>query len=127
MLHFKFAILAAIGGALGSAARYLTGAAAVIAFGANFPWGTMIVNVVGSFLMGFLTGLAVYRSAIGPDLRVFLTTGILGGYTTFSAFALDTSFLAGRQLSLAAGYVLGSLVLSIAALYLGIALSKLGL
>jgi CrcB protein len=81
------------------------------------------VNVFGSFLMGMLAGYFAFRPGIPQDMRLFLTTGILGGFTTFSAFSLDAALLVERHsYALAAGYIAGSVGISIAALFLGLAL-----
>jgi CrcB protein len=109
-----------IGGGLGSVARYLTTVIALSLFGPAFPWGTFTVNVLGSMLMGFLTALIVARwtpETGGTELRLFLTTGIIGGYTTFSAYTLDTFVLWERgQTVTAVVYVVSSVVLSLAVL-----------
>ena len=112
----------AFGGALGASARYLTGIAASRLLGAGFPWGTLIVNVVGSFAMGALVVVLMQSdSRLGP----FLITGVLGGFTTFSAFSLDALSLFERgQAGLAAGYVAASVALSLAALFAGLALFR---
>lgn len=108
----------ALGGALGAVARYLTGLAALRVMGAGFPWGTMTVNVAGSFAMGVLfVYLAPSEHKAGP----FLMTGFLGGFTTFSAFSLDAMTLLERGQGVsAAAYVVGTVVLSLAGLMLGV-------
>jgi CrcB protein len=94
-------------------------------FGSGFPTGTLLVNVVGSFLMGLLAGYFAGRTGSSQDLRLFLTTGILGGFTTFSAFSLDTAVLIERHAYvLAAAYVLGSVVAAIIALFIGLTLFR---
>jgi fluoride exporter len=121
----RLLILATIGGALGSAARHLVNVGMSRAFGASYPWSTLAVNVVGSFLMGFLVDMILRRFGGSPELRTFFATGILGGFTTFSAFTLDISTLIGRGDSTAAfGYIVASVAISLAALYAGLALSK---
>jgi CrcB protein len=93
--------------------------------GIGFPFGTLTVNIVGSLLMGLLAGYFAFRGEASQHLRLFLTTGILGGYTTFSAFSLDAVLLWERhQPGLAALYVLASVVLSIAALMAGLMLVR---
>lgn len=110
----------ALGGALGSAARYLSMAAIGHWLGAAFPWGTLAVNVVGSLVMGVLVEASALAWSPGPELRAFLTVGVLGGFTTFSTFSLDVAYLAERQESgLAAIYVLASVVLSVMAVFVG--------
>lgn len=93
--------------------------------GQLFPWSTLLVNVVGCLAMGLVAGFASHLPAISPELRLFLATGFLGGFTTFSAFALDTAILAERGLAISGVYVAVSVVVSIAALYFGLALAKL--
>jgi CrcB protein len=100
----------ALGGALGSVARYLLTLGAIAQFGLGFPWGTLAINVAGSALIGVVAGLGV-----GGDLRLFLVTGVLGGFTTFSAFSLETGLLWERSPMLSAAYVAASLILALAA------------
>ena len=113
-----------IGAGIGGALRHGVNVWAARMFGFGFPFGTLIVNIVGSLLMGVLAGLFVYRAGLVPQhARLFLTTGILGGFTTFSAFSLDAAFLIERHsYSLAAAYMVGSVFASIVALFLGLAL-----
>ena len=95
------------------------------AFGPAFPWATLTVNVAGSLAMGLLAEVIGNRYGGSPELRTFLMTGILGGFTTFSAFSLDIATLIGRDaLSLAAVYTLGSVILSVLALYAGLAIGR---
>ena len=116
-------IQVALGGALGAVSRYLTGIAALRLTGHGFPWGTLTVNVVGSFLMGLLVvGLAHLG---GNRFLPFLMTGFLGGFTTFSAFSLDAVSLYEKGATgQAASYVLASVVLSLGALLLGLILAR---
>lgn len=109
----------ALGGALGASGRYLTGVAAARLMGHGFPWGTLTVNIVGSFLMGALVVLLAHVN--GMKLAPFLMTGLLGGFTTFSAFSLDTVTLMERgQTGLALAYVAASVAVSLAALAVGL-------
>ena len=113
------------GAGIGGALRHGVNVGAARLFGYGFPFGTLIVNVVGSFAMGLLAGYFLVRPGVGQDVRLFLTTGILGGFTTFSAFSLDSALLIERhQYGLAAGYVAGSVIASVAALFLGLALFR---
>lgn len=113
----------ALGGAIGASARYLTNVAVLRGIGPGFPWATMIVNVLGSFLMGVLVVWLAERGAM--RLAPFLMTGILGGFTTFSAFSLDAVALWDRgEPMLAAAYVGGSVGLAVAALFAGMALTR---
>jgi CrcB protein len=120
---FQTLSLVALGGALGSAARYLVGVAALRTFGPGFPVATMAVNVAGSFLMGVLVVTLAHLG--GNRAAPFLMTGVLGGFTTFSAFSLDAVTLWDRgQTMLSATYVAGSVILSLAALVLGMATAR---
>jgi CrcB protein len=95
-------------------------------FGYGFPLGTLIVNIVGSFVMGLFAGYFLLRPGIGQHTRLFLTTGILGGFTTFSAFSLDTALLIERHAYwLATAYVAGSVAASILALFAGMSLFRI--
>ncbi len=110
----------ALGGALGSVARYGVGVVAARAFGASFPWGTLAVNVFGCFLIGVVLHAADERAGMAPATRLFVATGFLGGFTTFSAFGLETFLLArGRELAPAAWNVVASVGLGLAAVWLG--------
>ena len=113
----------ALGGALGALARYLAGVATLRVMGPGFPWGTLAVNVVGAFLMGVLVVLLAQRDAM--RLAPFLMTGILGGFTTFSAFSLDTIAIVERgQMALAVFYVMASVLLSLGAIVLGMSAAR---
>jgi CrcB protein len=116
---FTTLLQVALGGAIGASARYLTSVGAMRLMGPGFPWGTLMVNVVGSFLMGVLVVVLAHRDG-GTRLAPFLMTGILGGFTTFSAFSLDAMAIYERgELALAAFYVAASVLLSLAAIVLG--------
>lgn len=119
--------LIALGGGLGAVARHLVGVAAIRFIGFGFPWGTLIVNVTGSFLMGLLvTGLLRFDlGQAGMGARLFLATGFLGGFTTFSTFSLDAALLWERgETGAALAYVSASLVLSLAGIAAGLALGR---
>ncbi len=119
-----FASVAA-GGAIGASLRYAVGLWTLRAFGPAFPWGTLIVNVVGSFLIACVVEFVATRAGAGPALRLFLATGVLGGFTTFSAFSLDTLALAERgETGLAFLYVVGSVGLSVGACLAGLVLAR---
>jgi|SRR6476646_8732558 CrcB protein len=116
-----------LGAGIGGALRHGVNVGAARVFGYGFPFGTLIVNVAGSFAMGLLAGYFAFRPGIDQHMRLFLTTGILGGFTTFSAFSLDTALLIERHsYGLAAGYAAGSVVAGIAALFLGLAMFRGG-
>jgi CrcB protein len=121
-MHF---VLVAVGGAIGASLRHLVGLVTLKLFGPSFPWGTLTVNIVGSFAMGILVELIAVEFGASAGLRLFLMTGLLGGFTTFSSFSLDTAVMWERgQAAIAAGYVAGSVILSIAALFAGLALMR---
>ncbi|MBX3566267.1 MAG: fluoride efflux transporter CrcB [Sphingomonas sp.] len=114
-------LLVMLGGALGSGARYLTGRAALVWMGPNFPWGTLAVNLIGGFAMGVLTGVLVRTGQAGGVSWYLLGVGVLGGFTTFSAFSLDTINLIERgDFMLATTYILASVIGSVAALAIGL-------
>lgn len=113
----------ALGGAIGASGRYLTGVLAMRWFGPGFPWGTFAVNVIGSFAMGVLVvALAHFQ---GTRFAPLLMTGVLGGFTTFSAFSLDTITLVERgDMATAALYVVASVALALGALLAGMMLTR---
>lgn len=122
MLH---TLLVALGGAIGAALRHLTNIGAIRLMGHGYPWGTLAVNVIGSFLMGLIVELVARRFGASQELRLFLATGILGGYTTFSAFSLDAISLYERGApGLAAGYVALSVILAIGAVFAGLMVGR---
>ncbi|MBL8583439.1 MAG: fluoride efflux transporter CrcB [Rhizobiaceae bacterium] len=113
-------LLVAVGGAIGASLRHLTNLAAMRLFGAGFPWGTMAINVAGSLAMGVFVETLVRRYGGSNELRLFVATGILGGFTTFSAFSLDFAVLWERgAVAPAILYAVGSVILSILALFAG--------
>lgn len=115
----------ALGGGIGAAARHGVNVWSGRSFGAEFPWHTLIVNVSGCLVMGLLTGLMALKLNLSSEARAFLTTGILGGFTTFSAFSLDFALLAERKAYLAAGgYAAASVLLSLAAVFAGLHLGR---
>lgn len=112
----------AIGGALGSVARY--GCSSLVAgwIGETFPWGTLVINVLGSFVIGFFATLTGPdgRVLVAPDARQFVMVGICGGYTTFSSFSLQTlNLVRGGDMLGAGGNIVGSVVLCLAAVWIG--------
>lgn len=118
-------LYAALGGAIGAAARYGVNITTPKLVGHGFPWGTMIVNVAGSFIMGALIAAMALAWNASQEMRVFLTTGILGGFTTFSAFSLDFATLYERkEYGLAFAYAGGSVVLSLLAVFAGLYLAR---
>jgi CrcB protein len=118
-------LLVFLGGGLGAALRHGTNLAMARLLGTGFPYATLIVNVSGSLVMGLIAGYFAFKGDGSQNWRLFLTTGILGGYTTFSAFSLDVALLWERhELGLAALYVGASVVLSIAGLFAGLFLVR---
>ncbi len=115
----------ALGGAIGASLRYGVGRWALKAFGPGFPWGTFIANVSGGFLMGLLTGWLTFRVSGGEPLRLFLAVGVLGGFTTFSGFSLETLSLIETKAYSAAGlYIFGSVILALAAVFAGLLIAR---
>lgn len=121
----KHLLLVAAGGAIGSSLRHLVNMASLRWFGPAFPWGTLFVNLVGCFAMGVLIELIARKFGATQEMRLFVTTGILGGFTTFSAFSLDAAVLWERGTQgLAAAYVGASVAGSIAAVFAGLWLAR---
>jgi fluoride exporter len=115
----------ALGGALGSAARYTINVWSGRMLGTDFPWHTMFVNILGCFAMGVLVELMALKLDVSNDARAFLTTGILGGFTTFSAFSLDFALLVERKAyGVAGAYAASSLCLSLIAVFAGLYLVR---
>jgi CrcB protein len=118
-------LLVMLGGAMGSGARYLTGRATLSTFGPAFPFGTLAVNLVGGFAMGLLVGALARASVPGENWRLLIGVGVLGGFTTFSAFSLDVVTMLQRgDLGMALFYVLLSLIGSVVALFAGLSLVR---
>ena len=117
----KMLLAVAVGGAIGAVARYKMVGWVGHVTGGGFPWGTMAVNVLGSFLMGALIEVATLRQGLTPELRGFLAVWVLGAFTTFSSFALDVATLWERgDAAPAAAYIAASTALSILALFAGL-------
>ena len=122
MIHL---FIVMIGGGIGAGLRHLANLGALRAFGPGFPVGTMLVNIAGSLAMGVFIELLMRRFGSSNELRLFIVTGILGGFTTFSAFSLDFATLWQRGDTLPAlGYAAGSVILSIFALFAGLMLGR---
>lgn len=118
-------VAVALGGAIGAVARFAVSRISMQVLGPNFPWGTLGVNIIGSFAMGLLITWFAAKEPTSPAMRAFLTVGILGAFTTFSTFSLDVVTLyRDRTIFDAGGYLLASVVLSISGLLLGLVLGR---
>lgn len=124
----KMAFMVAAGGALGAVARYFVMVAAGQVLGMAYPWGTLAVNLIGSFTLGVLAEGLALAWTLDEGVRAFLVVGLLGAFTTFSTFSLDVVTLYERgQLALAAVYVMASVILSLLALFAGLAVMRVTL
>jgi len=122
----KMLLAVALGGAVGATGRYLFAMQVFRLMGPGFPWGTLGVNLVGSFCMGVLIESLALRFQVSPELRVFLVTGVLGGFTTFSAFSLDVSLMVEKkEFLLAAFYASGSLGGAVLSLFIGLWVARM--
>ena len=118
-------LIVVLGAGVGGALRHGVNMLAVRLLGYGFPFGTVIVNVLGSFLIGVLAGYFAFRTGVNQHLRLFLTTGILGGFTTFSTFSLDAALLVERHsYAMAAGYIVVSVALALSGLFFGLAMFR---
>ena len=114
-------IAIAVGGGIGALGRHFLSSAVAALLGSGFPWGIFVVNILGGFLMGLIVETGALKFSYSLEARAFLTTGLLGGFTTFSAFSLDASLLIERGDWMGAMlYVTGSALLSIVALFAGL-------
>lgn len=117
----KMILYVALGGAAGAVGRYFVAMQAIRIFGPQLPVGTFVINVMGSFALGLLVELLALRITLTPEVRSLLVIGLLGGFTTFSAFSLDLSLMIERNEWLGAvSYALASVILSVGALFLGL-------
>jgi len=122
MLSFAYV---AVGGAIGSVARFWMAGAVARLTGAGFPWGTILINILGSFAIGWFAGLSFTRQPPSADMRAFVMAGLCGGFTTFSAFSLQTVELLRQGRVVAAGAnVLVSVVLCVVATGAGFAIGR---
>lgn len=118
-------LLVALGGGLGTALRYGAGRWAIAVLGPGFPFGTFAVNIIGGFLMGLLAGWLAQSSDGGEELRLLLGVGVLGGFTTFSAFSLEVyNMITRAEIALAAAYSISSVAGSVLAVLAGVALMR---
>ncbi|HEV7288193.1 fluoride efflux transporter CrcB [Sphingomonas sp.] len=123
-MHHLFLVM--LGGAIGAGARHLVGRAALALWGPGFPVGTLAVNVIGGLAMGLLAGWLATRASGDEALRYLLGVGVLGGFTTFSAFSLETVLMIERgDFATALFYILASVVLAIGALFAGLQFSRM--
>ncbi|WP_164157091.1 fluoride efflux transporter CrcB [Sandarakinorhabdus rubra] len=118
-------LLVALGGAIGSMLRYGIGRWAIVALGGGFPFGTFAVNIIGGFLMGVLAGWLARFGDGGEELRLLLGAGVLGGFTTFSAFSLEVyNMITRAEVALAAAYAVSSAAGSVLAVLAGVWLAR---
>ncbi len=121
----KMLVAIALGGALGAVGRFLVMNGVGQWLGHGFPWGTFAVNLIGSFALGCLLEFSALHWSPAPEVRAFLVVGLLGAFTTFSTFSMDTYYLIDRgQIGPAAAYVAGSVLLCVLGFWAGIALSR---
>ncbi len=117
----KLLFAVAVGGAIGAVGRLLVARQMAHWLGTGFPWGTLTVNILGSFVMGVLIEIMALRWSVGTEVRAFMVVGILGSFTTFSSFSLDVSVLFERgQMLASGGYMLASVALSLLGLFSGL-------
>ena len=122
----KMLVFVAIGGALGAMARHLTLAAVARVLGTGFPYGTLTVNILGSFILGLLVETMALKWNVSQEVRAMVAVGVLGAFTTFSSFSLDTILQLERgNLGGAAVYVLSSVTFSVLGLFAGLRLARL--
>ena len=113
-------LLVFLGGGLGAALRHFVNGVSLRLAGSDWPLGTLFINVTGSILMGVVAALFAFKLSLPPTLRLFIATGILGGYTTFSTFSLETALLIDKgQAGIALLYVAGSVLLGVGGLFAG--------
>ncbi len=118
-------LLVALGGGAGAVLRYLVGSWAITTFGPGFAWGTWLINLGGSFLLGLLAAYLARFAMAGEPLRLLLGVGLLGGFTTFSAFSLELVTMAGRgEAAMAAAYAVSSVAGGVVAAFLGVMLGR---
>ena len=119
-------LLVFLGGGIGSATRHGVNVLAARLWGIQYPVGTLCINILGSFAMGVVVEYWAVKSGLPQQARLFLTTGVIGGFTTFSTFSLEVALLSSRgEIMLAGLYIVGSLVLGVGGLYAGMALVRL--
>jgi CrcB protein len=115
----------AIGSAVGGVSRYYLSTAVQQRFGATFPWGTLLVNIIGSLLVGFIIRYALATPVVSAEVRALLTTGFCGGFTTFSTFSFETvTLIEEGQYERAGAYAFGSLLLALIATFCGFVLAR---
>lgn len=121
----KMVLAIGLGGAIGAISRHFLAHRVAMITGHGFPWGTLVVNVLGSFLVGLLITLLAQRYASSQEVRAFLVVGLLGGFTTFSAFSMETALLIERNTwGLAAIYMVASVALAVSGLFAGMWAAK---
>lgn len=125
LMFLNHLLLAALGGAIGSAGRFSIGALMLRVMGPGWPWGTFTVNLVGSLIMGLVIGWFAHKGGAGGNAQIFLATGILGGFTTFSAFSLETArMIETKAYTSAAVYAGGSVILGVIMVFAGLLIMR---
>ncbi len=118
-------VLVALGGAIGATARYLLSGFAERTLGPGIPWGTFSANILGSLLLGVLVGWLAFKVDGAPNWQLFLGTGVMGGFTTFSTLSMETMLMIERKAyAQAATYALGSLALGVIAIFVGLMIAR---
>lgn len=122
---FRTPLAISLGAIAGALSRYWIGLGVASLWGADFPYGTLLINLTGCFGMGWFTTFALERLTIAPELRLLVTTGFLGSYTTFSAYELESFSLLGKNWLAGFGYWVGSPILGMVSFYLGVARARI--
>ncbi len=123
---FRTPLAISLGAIAGALSRYWIGLGAAYWWGTDFPYATLLINLTGCFGMGWFTTLALERLTVSPEVRLMVTTGFLGAYTTFSSYELESFSLLGKNWLVGLGYWLGSPLLGMVSFYLGVASARIG-
>lgn len=119
------AAVVGLGGAIGSLARFWFNLAVVSVVGPRYPWGTLLINILGAFVIGWFSSLTAERLPVSPELRAFVLVGLCGGFTTFSSYSLQTlDLLRGGETGVALAYMAGSALLCLASVWAGVLVGR---